>query len=161
MVPPRLARGLPPGEAGREKGAAGLTNQEKKEYLRRYKAADEEINDLLREKERVMSRLTRMTASITGMPKGGGERDALAGGMDKLIALDREIDCKVDALITLRREIEGSIANLGNATQRRLLRLRYLECMSWNRVAVEMGVELRWVYRIHGRALTELTIVSH
>lgn len=135
-----------------------MTNQEKKEYLRRYKAADEEINDLLREKERVMSRLTRMTASITGMPKGGGERDALAGGMDKLIALDREIDCKVDALITLRRQIEGCIATVGNVTQQRLLRLRYLECMSWDRVAVEMGYEHAHVTRLHGAALSALNM---
>ena len=138
-----------------------MTNQEKKEYLRRYKAADDEINDLLRERERIMSRLTRMTSTLSGMPKGGGERDALADGMDKLIALDREINSRVDQFIDLRREIEGAIATVPNSTQRRLLRLRYLHGMSGDRVAVEMGYELRWVYRIHGRALTELTIESH
>lgn len=137
-----------------------LTNQEKKEYLRRYKAADDEINDLLRERERVMSRLTRMTPTLSGMPRGG-EKDALAEGMDKLIALDREIGDKVDRLIDLRREIEGYLSTVCNATQRRLLRLRYLHCMSWDRVAVEMGYELRWVYRVHGRALSALTIESH
>lgn len=138
-----------------------MTNQEKKAYLMRYRTADAEINDMLREKDRIMSRLTRMTASISGMPQGVGESDKLTDGVSKLVELDNEIDARVDVLVKLRREIEGKIGSLDSDTQRRLLTLRYINGMTWERVSVEMRFDLRWVYRVHGIALANLTIESH
>ncbi len=130
-----------------------MTNQEKKEYLRRYKAADDEINDLMREKERILSRLTRMTASATGMPHGGGDTDQLTNGVAKIIELEKEIDAKVDKLVELRREIEASIETVDSNIQRRLLKLRYIDGMTWERVAVEMNYSYMQVCRLHGKAL--------
>ena len=135
-----------------------MTNQEKKAYLLRYRTADDEINDMLREKERIMSRLTRMTSSISGMPHGGGESDKLTDGVGKLVELDAEIDSKVGGLVALRREIEGHIAALDSDAQRRLLTLRYINGMTWERVAVEMGYERRQICRIHGYALMSLNV---
>ena len=135
-----------------------MTNQEKKAYLLRYRTADAEINDMLREKERIMSRLTRMTSSISGMPHGGGESDKLTDGVSKLIDLDKEIDGRVDALVDFRREIEGKISALDSDMQRRLLKLRYIDGMTWERVAVEMGYERRQICRIHGYALMSLNV---
>lgn len=135
-----------------------MTNQEKKAYLLRYRTADAEINDMLREKERIMSRLTRMTSSISGMPHGGGESDKLTDGVGKLVELDKEIDARVDGLVELRREIEGKISALDSDMQRRLLKLRYIDGMTWERVAVEMGYERRQICRIHGYALMSLNV---
>jgi len=135
-----------------------VTNQDKKAYLLRYRIADAEINDMLREKEHIMSRLTRMTTTISGMPHGGGESGKLTDGVGKLVELDREIDSRVDRLVELRREIEEHIAALDSDTQRRLLRLRYINGMTWERVAVEMGYERRQTNRIHGYALMSLNV---
>lgn len=136
-----------------------MTNQEKKEYLRRYKAADDEINDLLREKERILSRLTRMTSSATGMPRGGGDKDPMTNGVAKMIELEREIDSKVDKLVELRREIEAGIETVDSNTQRRLLKLRYIDGMTWERVAVEMDYSYMQVCRLHGKALNALKML--
>ena len=129
--------------------------REKKDYLRRYKAADSEINDLLRQREAIMARLTRVTTSYSGMPGGGGG-DIMTDGVAKLIEVEQEINDRIDALIALRREIEGCIRTVDSSAQRRVLRLRYIEGMTWERVALEMHYERTQVWRLHGRALAAL-----
>ncbi|WP_312281947.1 hypothetical protein [Oscillibacter sp.] len=134
-----------------------MTNQEKKAYLQRYRAADNEINDLLMEKKRIMSRLTRMTTSISGMPHGGGESDKMTDGIAKVVELDAEIDSKVDALCDLRREVCANIGTVGDATLRRVLMLRYISGKTWEQIAVEMNYSWRQIIRIHGQALTKMS----
>lgn len=133
-----------------------MTNQEKKAYLQKYRAADDEINDLLREKERIMSRLTRMTTSISGMPHGGGESDKMTDGVAKVIELDAEIDSKVDALCDLRREVCDNIATVGDANLRRVLTLRYISGKTWEQIAVTTNYCYKQVCRLHGKALTSI-----
>lgn len=132
-----------------------MDTREKKDYLRSYKAADSEINDLLRQREAIMARLTRVTTSYSGMPGGGGG-DTMTDGIAKLIEVEGEINDRIDALIALRREIEGCIRTVDSSAQRRVLRLRYIEGMTWERVALEMHYERTQVWRLHGRALAAL-----
>ena len=135
-----------------------MTNQEKKAYLQKYRAADDEINDLLREKERIMSRLTRMTSCLSGMPHGGGESDKITDGVAKVIELDAEIDSKVDALCDLRREVCANIGTVNDATLRRILMLRYISGKTWEQIAVEMERTYQWVCILHGRALNKFYV---
>lgn len=135
-----------------------MTNQDKKAYLQKYRAADDEINDLLREKERIMSRLTRMTTSISGMPHGGGDSDKMTDGIARVIELDAEIDRKVDALCDLRREVCANIGTVGDATLRRVLMLRYISGKTWEQIAVNMSYSYMQVCRLHGKALSEINM---
>jgi DNA-directed RNA polymerase specialized sigma subunit len=135
-----------------------MTNQEKKAYLQKYRAADDEINDLLHEKERIMSRLTRMTSCLSGMPHGGGESDKMTDGVAKVIELDAEIDSKVDALCDLRREVCANIGTVGDATLRRVLMLRYISGKTWEQIAVSMSYSYMQVCRLHGKALSEINM---
>ena len=136
-----------------------MTNQEKKAYLQKYKAADDEINDLLRAKERIMSRLTRMTSCLSGMPHGGGESDKMTDGVAKVIELDAEIDSKVDALCDLRREVCANIGTVSDATLRRVLTLRYISGKIWEQIATALDIEKSTLRgRAHNRAIENLTI---
>lgn len=42
-----------------------------------------------------------------------------------------------------------------------LLELRYLCFKSWEQIAVDMGYDLRWLYRLHHRALNAVSEASH
>jgi len=42
-----------------------------------------------------------------------------------------------------------------------LLELRYLCFKTWEQIAVELHFDLRWVYRLHGRALDEIDAIRH
>lgn len=137
-----------------------MTNQEKKAYLQRYRAADDEINDLLREKERIMSRLTRMTSCLSGMPHGGGESDKMTDGVAKVIELDAEIDSKVDALCDFRATLQKQIGEIKREDYRRVLNLRYIQGLKWDSIAdiMHYDVDAKKVFTLHGRALTDLKV---
>src|SRR5574344_393684 len=133
-----------------------MTNREKKAYLQKYRAADDEINDLLREKERIMSRLTRMTSCLSGMPHGGGESDKMTDGVAKVIELDAEIDRKINKLCDLRREVCANIGTVNDTTLRRVLMLRYISGKTWAQIAVTTNYCYMQVCRLHGKALTAM-----
>lgn len=137
-----------------------MTNQEKKAYLQKYRAADDEINDLLREKERIMSRLTRMTTSISGMPHGGGESDKMTDGVAKVIKLESEIDRKVDALCDFRDELQAQIGKIQREDFRRVLNLRYIQGLKWDSVAdiMHYDIDAKKVFMLHGQALAALKL---
>lgn len=135
-----------------------MTAQDKKEYLKRYRFADNEIDDLLRQKEQIMARLTQVTPKYSGMP-GGGDNDAMVDGVERLLEVEREINERVAAAMALRREIETCIDGLTSNAQRRLLRLRYIEGLSWGRIGQLMGYDRTWVWRIHGKAIEALNVV--
>ena len=137
-----------------------MTSQDKKAYLRQYATADAEINDLLRRKEEIMSRLTRITPTYSGMPGGGGDGDKYTNGVAKIIELEQEMDRRTDDLVDKRREIERCIDATPDAAERRLLKLRYIDDMKWERIALEMSYTQRQVLRIHGNALENLHIVQ-
>ena len=137
-----------------------MTNKEKKEYLLRYRTADGEITDLLREKDAVFTRLTHMTAAYGGMPHGPSAGDKMSVGTAKLDELDREIDQCIDALVDLRHEIEGYISEIENANFRRVLRLRYIEGLKWDTIAdlMHYDIDAKKIYVLHGHALTALKV---
>ena len=47
------------------------------------------------------------------------------------------------------------IDKISDANCRRVLIARYIDCISWEEIAINMNYEVRQVYRIHQRALLE------
>lgn len=137
-----------------------MTSKEKKEYLARYRAADNKINDLLREKEKLMTMLTRTTAMINGMPRGSGEPDKMTNGVNKLVKLQKLIDEEIYNLVDKRNEIMSSIDAIPNDKYRRVLQLRYIEGLKWDSIADIMHYDIdgKKIFSIHGKALLALKV---
>ena len=45
-------------------------------------------------------------------------------------------------------------------TQREVLTRRYLLYQKWEYIAVEMNYNIKWIFKLHGKALSKLTIES-
>src|SRR5690606_8226565 len=75
----------------------------------------------------------------------------------KLMSLEEEINNDVDQLIDLKRELATFVSEMKNHSYRLLLELRYLSGRTCEEVAVIMGYDIRWVYRLHRKALKEST----
>lgn len=58
----------------------------------------------------------------------------------------------------LYAEIYEKIENMGNETEKRVLRLKYLYGYSWERVSDEMGYSIRQTHNIHRKALANLKL---
>ena len=125
-----------------------------KHTLKQYQAILREIDQLEQEKQRVLSRLLSPSPP-DGQPHGSGSPDKIGEAVARRDKYQRLIDRKLDELISLREQIETAIESLP-PNDRRLLRLRYIEGMTWEQLAVEMNYNYRWVLRLHGRILRDM-----
>ena len=79
----------------------------------------------------------------------------------KIVALEDEISEDILNLVTLKQEIMHSIKQVANSEYQVLLELRYLCFKTWEEISVEMGYEIRHIYRLHKRALNEVVTKCH
>lgn len=90
------------------------------------------------------------------MPRGGGNtREAWYA---RLADLSREIDEEIDRFVGMRQDIEVAIGSVEDRTLQTLLRYRYINGMTWERIAVEMNYAYRWILKLHGNALSKIDI---
>ena len=92
---------------------------------------------------------------MDGMPRSGS-----GGGIemqvDRILAAERRLNRARDEAMAILEGIEDMIESLENFDQKRILRLRYIDGLTWDEVAMDSGFSERSVRRIHGRALEEL-----
>lgn len=140
-----------------------MTTEEVKTWLRSYRYLKNEVERLEEELAEWRSKAEKMTRELSGMPSGSGGGDKVPACVEKIWELEREFNTKLSDMVEQRQAIERAIESLPNK-QKQLMRYRYIDGMKWEKVAVEMNMEYRWVLRIHGRALQEickLTMESH
>lgn len=123
-----------------------------KEFLRRARAVDRRVDEATERVERLRARLEagRMS-SVTGMPRGGsGDWTQTA---DRLIELEQAVNERTRELVRWKLAAIDAIRAVEEPRLAEVLELYYIDCLTWEQVAERMGLDLRWVYRLHGRAL--------
>lgn len=75
--------------------------------------------------------------------------------LDKKIRLEEEINAKLAQSYTEMMRIEKIINGL-DEEEKLLMRLKYIDCLTWEEVAVNMGYTWRHIHRIHGRCLMNI-----
>ena len=128
-------------------------NDKKKEYLRQYgcalraeRAIEEEIQQV---------RLDKMFPALVqdGMPHGSGGNSDLSAFVVKVDELLAELKKQAEKRITLRQGIVRKIEQMDDETEKLVLRLRYIQLLKWEEIAVRMDYTYRNVTKIHGKAL--------
>lgn len=140
-----------------------MTTEEVKTWFRSYRYLKSEVERLEEELAEWRSKAEKMTRELSGMPSGSGGGDKVPACVEKIWELERELNAKLSDIVEQRQAIERAIEALPDK-QKQLMHYRYIDGMKWEKVAVEMNMEYRWVLRIHGRALQEickLTMESH
>lgn len=100
---------------------------------------------------------TKVTTVYSDMPHSPNRNTGRMGEtIAKIIDLESEIDRDIDALVDLKREIMRVVNSVESAEYRTILEMRYLQFKKWEQIALLMSTDLRWVYRMHGRALKEV-----
>lgn len=129
-----------------------------KEYLRSVWYAREEIERLSVRIKEMEAQAMKVTASISGMPHGGNS-DAQA--LWSRIADDtNELYTRLNGHYDLVKEVESFIELIPTDKYKAVLKLRYVDCLSWNKVTTRLEsagyyYDTRQIFRIHGAALEE------
>ncbi|MDD3400779.1 MAG: hypothetical protein PHT58_04015 [Eubacteriales bacterium] len=125
-----------------------------KEYLSQAYRLDQRINSNLEQVESLNGLATKVSSTLTGMPKNPNHATStMADAVSKIIDLQAEINNDIDRLVDLKREMVTVIKAVANTECQTLLELRYLCFKTWEQIAVEMNYTVRNVHLLHKEAL--------
>lgn len=136
-----------------------MTIADKKAMLKRYIGLEKRIARLIDEKKRWEEKATAISPIYSDMPKTAG-CDKLQNAVCRIVELEQDIDLEIDAQVDLRRRIETAVADIKDERLRDIIRYRYIDGFTWERIAVEMELTYQWVYKLHGDALKEICLLD-
>ena len=131
----------------------------KKEYLSQAYRLDQRINSKLAQVTALNDLATKCTSTLSDMPSNPNRGiSTMADAVEKIVDLQVEINRDIDALVDLKRDIVRAIKAVENTEYQTILELRYLCFKTWEQIAVDMGYNVRHVYRIHDEAVERIPI---
>ena len=127
-----------------------------KEFLRSVREQDR----LLRAYEQELEDLRRRAYNISS-PKLGDKIQSnhlatLDEIVDKLDSQIEKVNAAWDELIDKRDNVKALIDKVEDKSARCVLYRYYILIQAWEQIAVEMNYTIRWVYKLHGKALQDL-----
>ena len=150
-----------------------------KEYLQQAYKIERRINIIVAKVEKLRSQLEYKGISYdSGGSHGSSNGDAMLNTLVKINEYESKQNELADKLIEKRFEIEKAIEGVQNAVQREVLERRYLLYEQWeshaewrtdeltgrkykvivNGIAENMNYSVRAIYKIHGKALQNITV---
>jgi RNA polymerase sigma factor (sigma-70 family) len=132
-----------------------------KQYLRQAYRLNELINSDLSELEQLRLLSTSVSSpNLSGMPSSGTRKTepAFARCIQKIIDLEKEVNEEIDRFVDLKKEIRDVINDVESPNERLLLRLRYIEFLTWEQIAEQMSYSVVQVHRIHADALQNVKV---
>lgn len=133
-----------------------MTEKEIKKWLLRGREAQKYIEIL----EIYSSEAFDEACRITGAPKEINVQTSRVNSSEikniKYADSRRAVEIELKKLKKIRREIMDVVQTLKNDRQRTVLICYYILCKSWEEVAESLGLDMRSIYRIRDRAVSEL-----
>ena len=94
-------------------------------------------------------------ANLDAMPRSSGPGNPVEAARKQREALAREYDRKLEELAAEQAYIEAMIEGL-NPIERKLMRHRYLEGLTWEKVCVAINYGWTNTHEMHGKILDKL-----
>lgn len=123
-------------------------------YLNRSFYIDQQINSKINHLNSLDSLVKKITSTLGGTSSSGTKKvDIMQTTIANIMDLKAEINEKIDEFVDLQREIMHVIEKLSNEKYQTLLTYRYLSFQEWELIALEMGYNIRHIYKLHNEAL--------
>lgn len=128
-----------------------------KEYLSQAWNIDRRISDKLDRAAQLRDMATNVNAVISDMPKSPSPNNQrMENIIARLTDTEEEINADIDHLISLKLEIMNTIWKVEDENAQMVLERRYHGFKSWEDIAADMSVSVRWVHKIHAKALDDV-----
>lgn len=124
-----------------------------KEYLSQYRYINTNINS----KKAQQQRLRELATDISPPSDGGGHSgvsDRVGNITAKIADLDAEINAEIDKLVDVQRDILQTISKVSDDCLRIILTERYINCRTFEQIAVVVNYSYMQTCRLHGKALS-------
>lgn len=126
-----------------------------KGYLDSYRLIQTRINVLMAEVDRLRAEAESVSINLDGMPRGTATDDKLSRLVAEMADLESTLTDELSGLYIRRMKIITLLGLMKNHKHQLLLQKRYIDCKSWEHIAVEMDISWRYCYMLHGSALAE------
>ena len=124
-----------------------------KQILSKGRGVDREINALIRTRDETKDRLTHITQSYDG---DGAQSTKDPHKFDKLVELEDQINQMIDDLVDQKMLSLNLISHLDNSRERMILKLYYVDFLSWEETAVAANLSWTHTMRLRKSALSKL-----
>ena len=129
------------------------------EFLSQAYRLDLRIDNKLEQIASLDELATKCNLTLTGMPHNPDHGTSnMAEAVSKIIDLQTEINYDIQKLVDLKREMVRVIKAVDNTEYQTLLELRYLCFKTWEQIAVDLGYNVRHVYRMHDEAVESIEV---
>jgi lambda repressor-like predicted transcriptional regulator len=133
-----------------------MSNQKTKHLLSQAYRIDQRINSKLEQVSSLRELAVKASATLSDMPRSGTRNvQRMEEIIAKIVDIETEINNDIDSLISTKREVMSIIKGVAKPEYQSLLELRYLCFKTWEEIAVAMRYELRYLHKLHGRALEQ------
>lgn len=135
-----------------------VTTQEKKKWLSRYRPTLLELDRLINERQRWIDRATKITTSISDMPKGMSEGGSLQAAIENAVVIDSKINAAYEEAEQIRQEILEAIATVDDLTLRMVLKYIYIDGLKYKEITKIMTYDRTNLWRLHNRAVEKINL---
>ena len=135
-----------------------MTYADKIRWLRRYGDARRQQRVLEKEIEALRSDAERVTPLLGALPGGAGEGGRVPRAVEAILDAQEQLRAQCDQCAAVRAEVEAAIARVPGQRDQEILRRRYVLGQKWEQIAVEMVIDLRWIYRMHKRVVCNMDL---
>ena len=129
-----------------------------KDWLKRARNLDEEINELLKKQQKLYEKVTGGGCGVGGEKVQTSKKNVTENDFIKLAEYSEMIDKRIDELYGVKKEIHEAINTLENTTMRVILNARYIDCKKWKDIVGELYYSERQLYRLHSKALSKIDV---
>lgn len=125
-----------------------------KRYLQQVKQCEVRIQIKMEDLEQLKAFTTKVTSTLSDVSVSGTKNnDKLGDAIVRIIELQNDINCEIDRLVDLKKEVCAVLDKVSNEDQHTVLYKRYVLFKTFEKIACEMNMTYRNVCYIHGRAL--------
>lgn len=129
---------------------------EAKEFLQQYHNADREINEKLLHIRKLRELAAKTTQTLSADKVQTSKENRLEAAVQKIVDLERDIQNDVVRLAKVRHRIEDAVNLINDPVLQEVLRLRYINGMTFEHIADEMNYSCRNVFYLHKKAVKEM-----
>ena len=133
-----------------------------KDYLSQAYKIDQRINSKIEQVQLLRALAEKALSTLSDTPTSGTRNiHRMENIIIKMVDLESEINADLNGLVDLKREIITVIKCVAVPELQTLLELRYLCFKTWEEISVSLHLDIRWVHRLHNKALCEVDIIRH
>lgn len=137
---------------------ATYENRLKMQYLMRYIDSKRRARAILNEIHDLKDLATKITVTFNDMPGGGGSVDKVGAIVANIVDLQSELAVQAKTMKAEQEIVQAVIDAVDEPDLRQLLILRYINGLTWEKIAVDMNYSWRHTLRLHGAALAAVKI---